>query len=421
MAHRRSSGKSPSVTSTRFTHLGTTTDTLTGRGGLALFSRYLANSGVYHSLERLLGAMRRSRKGIGIIALFHQLFCFLADGTNWHLVYFDALRRDEGHARGIETEPGQMASSHQIKRFYGAFAWRRISSAVCYADFFSGDSASIPWSWTTTRRNLGRGASPLTRRSRVFGRTRTGTTLEGAQAELDLLMPKIRDAFPWKMEDWGRGAGVVPLREAIIGDVRPMLLILLGAVGFVLLIACVNVVNLLLARMATRQREVALRTALGAGRGRILRQLLTESLLVALLAGSAGLLLASAGIPTLISTLPAGVPRIDEIGLDFRVLGFATMITVFTGLTIGLVPALRASRADPQVMLREGGRGSGAGREHRRASAGARDLRDRDRRRARHWGWASDSELLADAPRRPRIPHGKHSGGDCLAPGIPLS
>lgn len=130
MAHRRSSGKSSSATSAptsaRFTHLETTSDTLTGRAGLALFSRYLQNSGIYRSLERLFGPVRRSRKGLPVIALFHQLFCFLADGTSRHLTYFDALRQDEGYARGIETAPGRMASSHQIKRFFSAFAWGRI-------------------------------------------------------------------------------------------------------------------------------------------------------------------------------------------------------------------------------------------------------------------------------------------------------
>jgi len=116
----------PSPTTAHISDIAVTSDTLTGRGGLALFSRYVRNIGIFAHLERLFGALRRSGKGLGVSELFHQLFCFLADGTSPHLVYFDTLKEDEGYARGIETEPERMASSHAIKRFFGAFQWGRI-------------------------------------------------------------------------------------------------------------------------------------------------------------------------------------------------------------------------------------------------------------------------------------------------------
>lgn len=126
MATSTSSGNSVEPATARFTKVGTTTDTLTGRGGLALFSRYLRNIGIFEHLERLFGPLRKSAKGIPVSALFHQLFCFLVDGTSRHLVYFDELKADEGYARTVETEPTEMASSHQIKRFFAKFDWGRI-------------------------------------------------------------------------------------------------------------------------------------------------------------------------------------------------------------------------------------------------------------------------------------------------------
>ena len=119
-------GKSCASTSAPIATVEITEDTLTGRGGLALFSRYLRGTGIFAHLERLFGALRRSGKGLPVSALFHQVFCFLFDATSRHLVYFDALKIDEGYARGIETEPERMASSHAVKRFFGAFGWGRI-------------------------------------------------------------------------------------------------------------------------------------------------------------------------------------------------------------------------------------------------------------------------------------------------------
>lgn len=126
MSQTRSFGNPTFSTTAHITHIGTTEDTLTGRGGLALFSRYVRNLGLLPYLERLFGPLRRSGKGQAVSVLFHQLFCFLVDGTSRHLVYFDAMKADHGYARGIETEPGDMASSHAVKRFFGAFGWGRI-------------------------------------------------------------------------------------------------------------------------------------------------------------------------------------------------------------------------------------------------------------------------------------------------------
>lgn len=126
MAKRTLSGKASSAVTAPISKVEITKDTLSGRGGLALFSRYIRHIGIFQHLDRLFGPLRKSSKGLPVVALFHQIFCFLVDGTSRHLVYFDELKRDEGYARGIETVPDHMASSHQVKRFFGAFRWGRI-------------------------------------------------------------------------------------------------------------------------------------------------------------------------------------------------------------------------------------------------------------------------------------------------------
>ena len=164
----------------------------------------------------------------------------------------------------------------------------------------------------------------------------------------------LADAYP--NVDGNIKANLIPLKDNIVGDMRPMLLVLLGAVGFVLLIACVNVANLLLARSTARQREFSVRAALGAGQIRILRQLLTESVLLSALGGLFGLILAKWGTAAALAAVPETVPRAEEIGLDFPVLFFTIFVSVLTGIMFGLLPAVRMSRTDISGRLKDSGR-----------------------------------------------------------------
>ncbi len=159
----------------------------------------------------------------------------------------------------------------------------------------------------------------------------------------------------------------VPVREEVVGDARPAFLILFAAVSLVLLIACANVANLLLARMEERQRELAVRTALGAQRDRIIRQLLSESLVLAVLGGAAGLLLAAVGLRVITGLAPASVPGLDAIALDGRMLAFTAMVTLLAAFLFGIIPAMRSANRSPGRILRDGGRSATAGRGHQRA------------------------------------------------------
>jgi predicted permease len=194
----------------------------------------------------------------------------------------------------------------------------------------------------------------------VIARLNPGVTLTQAHAELETFERRAQLEFPETTKGWGVVA--YPLKQEFIGDLKTTLLVLFGAVAFVLLIAVANVVNLLLARAPTRQKEVALRLALGATRGRIIRQLLTESLLLALLGGLAGSLLALLGVDLLVRSGPANLPQLKAVQVDFSVFIFTFGIIILSGLAAGLLPAWPASRSNLNNALKEGGRSSTGGR-----------------------------------------------------------
>jgi putative ABC transport system permease protein len=203
----------------------------------------------------------------------------------------------------------------------------------------------------------------------IFARLKSGVTIAEAQADMDVVADRMKQQYPANYPpDGGLTISVVPLIKQVVGEIHLVLYVLLGAVGFVLLIACANVANLLLSRAAVRQKEIAIRTAVGGSRLRIVRQLLTESTVLALIGGALGLLFAVFAVRTLRIIGPENIPRLNEVGIDVRVLAFTGLVALGTGIVFGLFPALRASRVDLNEVLNEGGR-SGAtasGRGHQR-------------------------------------------------------
>jgi putative ABC transport system permease protein len=198
----------------------------------------------------------------------------------------------------------------------------------------------------------------------VIGRLKPGVSVAQAQAEMDAISGRLAGEFPAENNGWT--VRLVPLQKEIVGDVRTALLVLLGAVGLVLLIACANIANLLLTRATSRSKEIAVRTALGAGRVRIIRQLLSETAVLGLLGGAVGIALAYWGVEALSSLLPSSLPLMNPNRVDYFVLGFALFLSAIVGVAFGLVPAMFAANADIQNTLREGAR-SGESRNRRRA------------------------------------------------------
>jgi putative ABC transport system permease protein len=194
----------------------------------------------------------------------------------------------------------------------------------------------------------------------AVARLKDGVSVEQATTVLQTIALRVEQEHPESLKGWS--AGAIPLHDYVIGPtLRRALLVLFGAVAFVLLIACVNVANLMLARAARREREIAIRIALGAGRGRLIRQLLTESILLAFVSGAVGFLLALWGVDLLTSLAPDNLPRLDEVNADARVLIFVIATSMLTALAFGLVPALQATKTDLNEALKEGGRGSTGG------------------------------------------------------------
>jgi putative ABC transport system permease protein len=191
-----------------------------------------------------------------------------------------------------------------------------------------------------------------------------GATIEAAHGDMDRVAQELQRQYPGS--NTGDGVRIRPMKEVYVADIRPALLVLFAAVGFVLLIACVNVANLLLARGASREKEFAVRSALGAGRFRLVRQLLTESVLLSIIGGALGLAVAKWGVKLIIAIDPNDIPRSKNIGLDWKLVGFTLAVSLFTGIVFGLVPALNAAKVDLNESLKDMGRGSTASRRRKR-------------------------------------------------------
>jgi putative ABC transport system permease protein len=322
--------------------------TLTGDGapdplrGEIVSANYFAMLGVGPALGRVLQADDGQKGAPRVAVLSHQL---------WQ-------RRFGGDAKVIGQS---LRISGEDVTVVGVMP-ADFNSPTERAEIWVNPHASVP-DFLFTDRNEQRMQSHGMHFLKVIGRLKPGVTRAQAQADIDAIFDHIHQQYPMTANHTVR---LVPLHERITGQLRAALLIVFGAVGLVLLIACANVANLMLARATGRSREMAIRAALGASRWRTIRQLFTESLLIAVIGGAVGVLLAVWGLRLLISLSPAETPRLDEIGLDLPVLAFTLAASLLTGILFGFAPALFASRIDINETLKEGSRGvSGGGARHR--------------------------------------------------------
>jgi putative ABC transport system permease protein len=297
--------------------------------------------------------------------------------------FFDVLGRRPALGRSFTEREAQLGSHHVILISFGL--WQRHFSGrpdaigqtlklndelytvvgVMPSDFDFPSRAQI---WTPMAMNLENWQQRGGHYLGVIGRLKEGSSLTAAQADLNTIAAVAEQNFPNSNAGWD--TTLSSLQESVVGRIRPAMLTLAASVGFVLLIACVNLANLLLSRSAARRREFGIRSSLGAGKGRLVRQLLTESVLLACLGAVAGLAFAWSGTRLLVNLSPTILPRASEIVIDGRVLGFTALIAVATGILFGLAPAISLSKTDLASALREGGRGNALGfRRNRLRSA----------------------------------------------------